>query len=138
MEYHLDLALCSFGYINTTMHEQITIDSPPMECNRSEPDFKTFPGFKMDYPSIKEEIDPGFPLSFGPVIPSTILVDTGCAYDQVTRCSLIGQVGYVSSTPVTQTSCLTKVSFLEVNLQNAPTKTIIPQVPEFFVKYSFC
>ena len=39
-EGHLDLTVRSFGYIKTTMHTHITIDSLPMEFNRSDPNFK--------------------------------------------------------------------------------------------------
>ena len=46
-------------------------------------------------------MDPGFPSSFGPVLQTTILVDTDHAHDQLTRRSLTGMIGYVGSTPVT-------------------------------------
>ena len=101
-EGHLDLAFRSFGYTKTTMHKQIAIDLLTMESNRSETNFKKLiPDFKQDYPDTKEEMDPGFASSFGPVLQTTILVDTDHAHDQLTRRSLTGMIGYVGSTPVT-------------------------------------
>ena len=83
------------------MYNQLAIDVLPMEFNRSEPNFKKLiPGFKQDYPGIKEEMDPGFS-SFGPVLQTTILVDTDYAHNQLTHRSLTGMIGYVGSTVVT-------------------------------------
>ena len=46
-EGHLDLAVRFFGYIKTTMHKHIAIDSLPMVFDRSEPNFKKLiPDFK--------------------------------------------------------------------------------------------
>ena len=73
-EGHLDLAVRSFGYTKTTMHTQIAIDSLPMEFNRSEPNFKKLiPDFRQDYPDAKEEMHPGFPSPFEPVLQPIIL-----------------------------------------------------------------
>ena len=100
-EAHLDLAVRSFGYIKTTLHKQIAIDSRPMDFNRAQPDFeKLRPDFLKDYPDAKEEMDPGFPQSFGPVLQTTILVDSDHAHDLKTRRSLTGLIGFVGSTPV--------------------------------------
>ena len=100
-EAHLDLAVRSFGYIKTTLHKQIAIDSRPMDFNRAQPDFeKLRPDFLKDYPDAKEEMDPGFPKSFGPVLQTTILVDSDHAHDLKTRRSLTGLTGFVGSTPV--------------------------------------
>ena len=62
-----------------------------MLFTRTKPEFsKLIPDFKLDYPDAKEEEDPGFPLAFGPVIETTILVDSDHGHDQKTRRSLTG------------------------------------------------
>ena len=58
------------------------------------------PDFLKDYPDAKEELDPGFPKSFGPILETTILVDSDHAHDQKTRRSLTGLIAFVGSTPV--------------------------------------
>ena len=68
------------------MYKQIAIDSLPIKFNRFEPNFKNLiPDFKQDYSDTKEEMDPGFPSYYGPVLQTTILVDTDHAHDQLTR-----------------------------------------------------
>ena len=100
-EGHLDLDVCAFGYVKTTLNKQIAIDSRPMQFQRSEPNFeKLIPDFIKDYPDSIEEFDPGFPEPFGPVLQNTILVDSDHAHDLATRRSLSGMIGYVGSTPV--------------------------------------
>ena len=56
--------------------------------------------FELDYPNAKEEEDPGFPLAFGPVMETTILVDSDHGYDQKLNRSLTGWISIFSSTPV--------------------------------------
>ena len=100
-EGHLDLAIRTFGYIKSTINKQIAIDSRPMQFQRSEPNFeKLIPDFVKDYPDSKEELDPGFPESFGPVLQTSIFVDSDHAHDLATRRSLTGLISYVGSTPV--------------------------------------
>ena len=99
-EGHLDLAIRSFGYIKTTLNKQIAIDSRPMVFTRHNPVEKLIPDFLKDYPDAKEELDPSFSQSFGPVMDSTFLFDSDHAHDLVTRRSLTGWIGYVGSTPV--------------------------------------
>ena len=68
-EYHLDLAIRAFGYLKQVPDPQICIDYRPMKFNRTKPEFKKLiPDFMKDYPDAIEEVDPGFPLSFGPVL----------------------------------------------------------------------
>ena len=56
-EGHLDLAVRAFGYVKTTLNNQIAIESRPMNFNRSSPKFeKLIPDFIKDYPSAKEEM----------------------------------------------------------------------------------
>jgi len=100
-ETHLDLAIRVFGFIKTTINVQIAIDHRPMNFARNEPDFKTLiPDFLKDYPDAKEELDPGFPPSFGPILETSILVDSDHAHDKKTRRSLTGLLAFVGSTPV--------------------------------------
>ena len=100
-EYHLDLAVRAFGYIKTTKHYQIAIDSRPMVINRTTPSYeKLIPDFVKDYPETSEELDPGFPKVFGPRLQTSILVDSDHAHDLKTRRSLSGLLAFVGSTPV--------------------------------------
>jgi len=72
-----------------------------MNFAREQPDFKRLiPDFIQDYPEAKEELDPGFPPSFGPILETSILVDSDHAHDKKTRRSLTGLIAFVSSTPV--------------------------------------
>ena len=81
---------------------RIAIDHRPLVFDRTEPNFeKLLPDFLQDYPHAKEELDPNFPPSFGPVMESTFLTDSDHAHDQATRRSLTGWIGYVGSTPIT-------------------------------------
>ncbi len=99
--YHLDLAIRVFGYLKWKPHPQIAIDSRPIEFVRTDPDFtQLIPDFLEDYPHATEELDPGFPKPFGPVMESTIFVDSDHAHDKKTRRSLTGLLAYVGSTPV--------------------------------------
>ncbi len=98
---HLDLAVRAFGYLKQAPDPQICIDYKPMLFTRTKPEFsKLIPDFKLDYPDAKEEEDPGFPLAFGPVMETTILVDSDHGHDQKTRRSLTGWIAFVGSTPV--------------------------------------
>lgn len=64
-QYHLELAVRCFGYIKTTPHYQIAIDSRPLQFSRPAPDYKKLrPDFIKDYPHATEELDPSFPLVF--------------------------------------------------------------------------
>ena len=100
-EGHLQLAVRCFGYIKQTPNKVIAIDSRPLPIERHAPDFdKLIPDFLQDYPDAKEEIAAHFPRSFGPVMETTILVDSDHAHDQATRKSLTGLLAYVGSTPV--------------------------------------
>ena len=72
-----------------------------MEFERSETKFNLLiPDFLQDYPDATEEIDPGFPRPYGPILETTILVDSDHAHDQRTRRSLTGLIIFVGSTPV--------------------------------------
>ena len=53
-----------------------------------------------DYPDASEEMDPSFPEIFGPILQTTILVDSDHAHDLKTRRSLTGLLAFVGSTPV--------------------------------------
>ena len=98
---HLNLAVRAFGYLKQILDPQICIDYKPMLFTRTKPEFsKLIPDFKLDYPDAKEEEDPGFPLAFGPVMETTILVDSDHGHDQKTRRSLTGWIAFVGSTPV--------------------------------------
>ena len=97
---HLELAIRVFGYLKTTVNKQIAIDSRPMDFTRIHPEFeKLRPDFLQDYPHAIEELDKSFPPSFGPVMQTTILVDSDHAHDKVTLRSLTGLLAYVGSTP---------------------------------------
>ena len=101
-ETHLDLAIRTFGYLKQVPDPRIAIDHRPLIFDRSDEQYdKLIPDFLLDYPHAKEEIDPNFPPSFGPVMESTFLTDSDHAHDQATRRSLTGIIGYVGSTPVT-------------------------------------
>ena len=100
-ETHLDLAVRAFGYLKQVPNPQICIDHRPMEFSRISPEFDILiPDFLQDYPDAKEELDPNFPLSFGPVMETTFLVDSDHAHDKKTRRSLTGWIAFVGSTPV--------------------------------------
>ena len=100
-EYHLDLAVRCFGFIKQVPNPVIAIDSRPLEIDRTFPDFNALiPDFLQDYPDAKEEIASHFPLAFGPVMETAILVDADHAHDKATRRSLTGLLAFVGSTPV--------------------------------------
>ena len=100
-EYHLKLIVRAFGYVKTVQYKQIAIDSRPMVSDRSTPKFKKLiPDFLNDYPDASEEMDPSFPEIFGPILQTTILVDSDHAHDLKTRRSLTGLLAFVGSTPV--------------------------------------
>ena len=85
-----------------TIHKVIAIESRQMKFKRSSPDFpKVIIDFLRDYPDVKEELDPGFPLPFEPILESTILVDLDYAHDLLTCYSLTGLLGLVGSSPAT-------------------------------------
>ena len=72
-----------------------------MQSNRTMPYFdKLVPVFLEYYPRAKDEVEPNFPQSFGPVLETAVLVDSGYARDQKTRHSLTGLVVFVGSTSI--------------------------------------
>ena len=80
---------------------QIYIDHRPLQFNRTTPEFKKLiPDFLKDYPDVKEEVDPSFPLVFGPVLETTILVDSDHGHDKKTCHSLTGWISFAGPTPV--------------------------------------
>ena len=88
-----------------TLRKVIVIDSRPMKFKSSTPDYpKLIIDFLKDYSDAKEELDPGFPVPFGPILESTILVDSDHSHDLLTCRSLIGLLGFVGSSPVTWSS----------------------------------
>ena len=90
-----------FGYIRTSPHHKIVIDSLPLQFFRPAPDYeKLKPDFIKDYHHASNELDPGFPSIFGPVMETTILVDSDHAYGLKTHQSLSGLLAFVGSTPV--------------------------------------
>ena len=100
-ETHLDLAVRAFGYLKQVPNQQICIDHHPMEFSRTTPEYgKLIIDSLKDYPDAKEELDPNFPLSFGPVMETTFLVDSDHGHDKKTRRSLTGWIAFVGSTPV--------------------------------------
>ena len=100
-EYHLDLAVRSFSYVKRTKQKDIAIDSSPLEYHRDYPEYEFLaPDFLLDYPDAKEETADHFPQAFGPVLETTIFVDSDHAHDKKTRRSLTGLLAYVGSTPV--------------------------------------
>ena len=100
-EKHLDLAVRAFGYLKQVPNPQIAIDHRPMQFERTKPDYEALKSdFLKDYPDAKEEIDPGFPVPFGPVMETTFMVDSDHAHDLKTRRSLTGILGFVGSTLV--------------------------------------
>ena len=100
-EKHLDLAVRAFGYLKQVPNPQIAIDHRPMQFERTKPDYEALKSdFLKDYPDAKEELDPGFPAPFGPVMETTFMVDSDHAHDLKTRRSLTGILGFVGSTLV--------------------------------------
>ena len=100
-EKHLDLAVRAFGYLKTVPNPQIAIDHRPLKFKRTKPDYDAIrPEYLKEYPYAKEEMDPGFPRPFGPVMETTFMVDSDHAHDLKTRRSLTGVLGYVGSTLV--------------------------------------
>ena len=72
-----------------------------MQFTRSNPNFKKLiPDFLKDYDGAKEELDPGFPMVFGPILETTILVDSDHVHNLAIRKSLTGLLAYVGSSPV--------------------------------------
>ena len=72
-----------------------------MQFTRSSPNFKKLiPDFLKDYDGAKEELDPGFPMVFGPILETTILVDSDHVHDLAIRKSLTGLLAYVGSSPI--------------------------------------
>ena len=53
-----------------------------MNFAQQDPDYnKLIPDIVQDYPDAKEELDPSFPPAFGPVLETTVLVDSDHAHD---------------------------------------------------------
>ena len=97
----MKLALWAFGFIKQSPNKVIAIDTRPLPINRPTPDFdKLIPDFLQDYPDVKEEIASHFPRAFGPVLDTSILVDSDHAHDKATRKSITGLLAYVGSTPM--------------------------------------
>ena len=72
-----------------------------MEFSRTQSEFKMLiPGFLKDYLYVLDELDSGFPIAFGPVTETTILVDSDHAHDKKTHRSLTGWITFVDSNPV--------------------------------------
>lgn len=100
-QYHLELAMRCFGFIKQTPKYQIAINSRPLQYSRLVPNYeKLRPNFLQDYPHASDELDPGFPLVFGHIMKTAILVDSDHAHDLKIRRSLTGLLGFVGSTPV--------------------------------------
>ena len=60
-EGHLDLVVRYFGYLKTTQHKQIAIDSRLIQFDRISSNFRRpIPDFIKDYPDVKEEMVPIF------------------------------------------------------------------------------
>ena len=84
-----------------TLHKVISIKSRSMKFKCSSPDFpKLIIDFLKDSPDAKEELDPGFPLSFGSILESTILVYLDHARDLLNHQFLTGILGFVVNFPV--------------------------------------
>ena len=87
------------------LHKVIAIDSRPMKFKCSTSDHsKLIIDFLKNYPDAKEELDPGLPTHFGPILESIILVDSDHAHKLPTRRSLTGTLGFVGSSSVTWSS----------------------------------
>ena len=100
-ETHLNLAVRGFGYLKQVPDPKIAIDHRPLQFKRTKPNYEVIkPDFLQDYPDAKEEMDPGFPEPFGPVMDTTFMVDSDHAHDLKTRRSLTGILGFVGSTLV--------------------------------------
>ena len=64
----------------------IVIDYRLMKLTCSSPNFpKLIINFLKNYPDAKEELDPGFPLYFGAILESTIIVDSCHDHDLLTH-----------------------------------------------------
>ena len=84
-QYHLDLAICAFGYIIWHPNTEIVIDSCPIDYRCINPDYRILlPDFLEDYPHVTEELDPSFPDPFGPALQMSILVDSDHGHDKKT------------------------------------------------------
>jgi len=99
-EYHLDLAVHIFGYIKRVPQPVICIDSKPLEYERTAGFSKIYLDFLQDYPESYEEVDANLPQAFGPVLETTIMVDSDHGHDKKTFRSLTGLIAWVGSTPV--------------------------------------
>ena len=104
-EYHLDLTVRIFSYLKCVNSPKIAIDSSLLEYERSVPFHKLIPDFLQDYPYVCEEIDCKFLQAFGPVLGTTILVDSDHAHNLKTRRSLTVLINFVHGTPVLWISC---------------------------------
>ena len=100
-QLYLDLALRGFGYLECVPDPQIVIDHRPMQYQRIAPKFEILRlDFLNEYPEAVEGIDRGFSKPYGPILRSTILVDSDHAHDLKTRRSLTSVLAFVGSTPV--------------------------------------
>ena len=92
-KYNIEMIKQVLCYLKSSASssKQIAIDSNPMEFERLEPNFGLLiPDFFEDYPEATEEIGPGFSAPYGPILETTILVDSDHAHDNKTRRPLIG------------------------------------------------
>jgi len=72
----------SSDMLKTTINKCIAVNSPPLQYYWTTPNFAEFIlDFLDDYPDTKEEMDLNFRKTFGPIIETTILVNTDHARD---------------------------------------------------------
>lgn len=101
-EYYLDLVLRLFSYVKRTNQRDIVIDSSLLECHCKFPDYKFLaPDFLKDYPDTKEETANHFPQAFGPVLETTIILDSDHSHDQNTCPLLTDFLAYRFNTSTT-------------------------------------
>ena len=95
---HLDLTVGCFGYVKTTIHKNISIDSRSIRFDRTEPSFtKLIPDFVNDSPEVIANMDMGFPSVFGLFSQSAFLVECYHAHYFNACCSITGLIGCIGS-----------------------------------------
>ena len=100
-QYHLDLVIHAFGYIKRHPNTEIAMDLRPMDYCHIDLDYHILlPDFLEDDPHATEELDPSFPDPFGPVLQTSILVDSDHGRDKKTQCSLTGLCAFIGLTLV--------------------------------------
>ena len=70
-----------FGYLKRAPSPVICIDSKPLEYERIAGFDLMIPDFLQDYPESYEEINDNLLKAFGPVLETTIMVDSDHAHD---------------------------------------------------------